>query len=176
MSGEWAIVVPGNGCRDEHGTYGLTGRCVRCLDAAARLAERRTPRAVVFSGWSPDGGTSEAEQMLEAWPGRRDVELVLEPTATITAENMSRTLPLLLDRDVREVDLVCGAIHLPRVRYFFGGVYPRFGIRCRYRVVREAPAPATLAWEAAAVTVMRRQRRAARAELAAALSPGGRPR
>jgi hypothetical protein len=148
---------------------------VRCLDAAARLAERRMPRAVVFSGWAPDGGASEAEQMLEAWPGRRDVELVLEPTATITAENMSRTLPLLLDRNVREVDLVCGAIHLPRVRYFFGGVYPRFGIRCRYRVVREAPAPSTLAWEAAAVTVMRRQRRAARAELAALAASGRRP-
>ena len=89
---------------------------------------------------------------------------------------MSRTLPLLLDRDVHEIDLVCGAIHLPRIRYFFGGVYPRFGIRCRYRVVREAPMPATLAWEAAAVTVMRRQRRAARLSSPRCRAPDGRDR
>ena len=70
--------------------------------------------------------------MLERWRGAGDVELVIETSATITAENMARTLPLLIERDVREATLVCGALHLPRVRYFFGSVYPRYGIRCTY--------------------------------------------
>ena len=161
----WAIVVPGNGRVDQGGSYLLTDRCRRCLDAAGELAERRMPRAVVFTGWSPRGGPSEAEQMLELWPGRRDVELVVESSATITAENMARTLPLLIERDVHEATLVCGALHLPRVRYFFGSVYPRYGIRCSYRAVRDLPTPRSLAWEAAAFTLMRRQRRAALAEL-----------
>jgi hypothetical protein len=106
--------------------------------------------------------------MLEAWPGRRDVELVAEGTARITAENMSRTLPLLLARGVREVTVVCGALHQLRVRYFFGGVYPSYGIRCRYRVTRQLPTPRAIAWELGAIPLARRQRRAACEELSRA--------
>jgi hypothetical protein len=164
--GSWAIVVPG------HSVSGrLSGRCGRLLAAAARLAERRTPRVVVFTGWSPRGGPSEAEQMLEAWPGRRDVELVAEPTAAITAENASRSLPLLLERDVREATVVCTPLHAPRVSYLFPGLYERFGVRCDVRVAWTAPTPAALAWELGALAVLRRQRRAALSELRA--SRGG---
>ena len=138
MTDPWAIVIPGSGGHTADG-YRIGGRALGCLRAAARLAEQRRPQLVVFSGWSPAGGPSEAEQMLEAWPGGRDIELVAETSATRTAENMSRTLPLLLERDIREVTLVCGALHLPRVHYFFGGVYPRYGIRCRYRITRQLP-------------------------------------
>jgi hypothetical protein len=161
----WAIVVPGNGRVEAGGSYRLTERCHRCLEAAAALAERRAPRVVVFTGWSPQGGPTEAEQMLDRWPGRRDIELVVESSATITAENMARTLPLLIEREIDEATLVCGALHLPRVRFFFGSVYPRYGIRCRYRPVRDLPTPRALAWEAAAFPLMRRQRRAALDEL-----------
>ena len=125
----WAIVIPGSGELAVDGRYRLRPVCHRCLEAAAELATRRRPELVVFSGWSPHPGPTEAEQMLEAWPGRRDIELVAEPTATITAENMARSLPLLTSRGVEEVTLVCALVHLPRVRYFFGGVYPRHGIR-----------------------------------------------
>jgi hypothetical protein len=45
-------------------------------------------------------------------------------------------------------------------------VYPRHGIRCRYVRTRQMPTPGALAWEAAAVLAMRRQRRAALAEIA----------
>jgi hypothetical protein len=123
---------------------------------------------VIFSGWSPLGGPTEAEQMREAWSGRTDVDLVVEPTATITAENMSRSLPHLLERGVQEVTIVCGRLHLLRVRYHFG-VYPRLGMRCSYAVAaRQLPTPSVLAWEATALLVMRRQRRAALAEIRAA--------
>ena len=90
---------------------------------------------------------------------------MIESSARITAENMARSLPLLIDRGIDEATLVCGALHLPRVRYFFGTVYPRYGIRCRYRAVRDTPTPRALAWEAAAFPLMRRQRRAALTEL-----------
>lgn len=158
----WGLVVPG------HSRNGrLSARCLRLLDLAAELAERQEARVVVFSGWSPGCGPSEAEQMLEAWPGRRDVELAVEPTARMTAENASRSLPLLLRRGVREATVVCAPLHLARVRYFFGGVYPRFGVRCEVRPAWSLPAPSALAWELAALPVMRRQLRAALAELEA---------
>jgi hypothetical protein len=167
MADEWAIVIPGSGSHGREG-YLIGPRAHACMREAARLAERRHPRVVVFSGWSPAGGPSEAQQMLEAWPGRRDVELVAEGTARITAENMSRSLPLLLARGVREVTVVCGALHQVRVRYFFGGVYPRYGIRCRYRVTRQLPTPRAIAWELGAIPLARRQRRAACEELSRA--------
>ena len=54
----------------------------------------------------------------------------------------------------------------PAVRFHFGGVYPRHGIRCSYSLTRQIPTPSLIAWEAAAFAVMRRQRRAALAEIA----------
>ncbi len=169
----WGIVIPGSGSLGADGMYRIGARARDCVRTAARLAEHRRPRVVVFSGWSPVGGASEAEQMHAAWDGPDDVELVVEPSATITAQNMSRSLPHVLDRGVREVTIVCGALHLPRVRYHFGGVYPRHGIRCSYRLTRQLPTPGTLAWEAAAFALMRRQRRDALAEIAAARPRGG---
>ena len=163
-SAPWAIVVPG------HSVSGrLSDRCRRLLAAAARLADLREPRVVVFTGWSPAGGPSEAEQMLDAWPGRRDVDLVAEPTAAVTAENASRSLPLLLARGVREATVVCTPLHLGRVRYLFPAVYGRYGIRCRVTVAWAAPTPTALAWELGALALLRRQRRAALEELRAGL-------
>jgi DUF218 domain len=169
----WGIVIPGSGRLGADGGYRIGARAHACVRTGARLAELRRPRVVVLSGWSPVGGRSEAEQMLDVWDGPDGVELVVEPTASITAENMCRSLPHLLSRGVDEVTVVCGTMHLPRVRYHFGGVYPRHGIRCSYAVARQAPTPAALMWEAAALLVMRRQRRAAQAEIAAASAARG---
>lgn len=123
---------------------------------------------MVFSGWGYGDAPSEAEQMLEAWPGRRDVELLVEPTARITAQNASRSLPLLLERGVREATVVCSTVHAPRVRYLFRELYRRFGIECQVQPVWTPPTPPALAWEIGALAVLRRQRRAAAAELEAA--------
>ena len=162
----WAIVVPGSGRTDRDGAYRIGPRALACVRTAARLAEARTPRAVVFTGWSPlSGGPSEADQMRAAWDGPEDVELLVEPSATITAENMSRTLPLLVERGVREVTVVCGSLHLARVRFYFGGVYTRHGIHCSYVRTRQAPTPPALGRELVAVALMRRQRRRVIAEL-----------
>jgi hypothetical protein len=173
--GTWGLVIPGSGRLGADGIYRIGPRAHACLREAARLAERRRPRVVVFTGWSPVGGRSEAEQMLDAWEGSEGIELVAEPTAAITAQNMSRSLPHLLERGVREVTVVCGLLHLPRVRYHFGGVYPRHGVSCSYARVRQLPTPSGLAWEAAAAVVMRRQRREALAEIAALAHGASRP-
>jgi len=163
-TGSWAIVVPG------HSVAGrVSGRCRRVLAVAADLAERRAPRVVVFTGWAAAGARTEAEQMLDAWPGRRDVELLAELTARTTAENASRSLPPLLERGIREAAVVCSAVHAPRVRYLFCALYPRFGVDCQVVPARTTPTPAAVAWELAAATVARRQRRTALAELEAAL-------
>jgi hypothetical protein len=158
-----AIVVPGSG-RAEVDGYRIGDGCRSCLTLAAALAERRRPRVVVFSGWSPVGGQSEAEQMLASWSGRRDVELLAEPTARITAENMSRSLPLLLERDVHEATIVCTLWHLPRVRFFFAA-YRRYGIVPRYAAARTRPTWRGLLHEGAALPLMHLQRRRALAGL-----------
>jgi len=165
-AGAWGIVVPGSGRLGADQSYRIGARAIECVRTAARLAELRTPRVVVFTGWSPVSGPTEAEQMRKAWDGPLDVDLVVETSASITAENMSRSLPHILERGVHEVTVVCGTLHLPRVRYHFGGVYPRHGVRCSYVRTPQAPTPAALTWEAAALLLMRRQRRAAIAEIA----------
>ncbi len=114
----------------------------------------------MFTGWR-----SEAEQMLSAWPGRRDLELVAEPTAAITAQNASRSVPLLRARGTTDVTVVCAAVHAPRVRLLFPSVLARAGIGCTVSVVRVTPTPTALAWELGGLIVVRRQRLAALAEL-----------
>jgi len=156
----WGLVVPG------HSRLGLvTGRCRALLARAAALAEEREPRVVVFSGGAALGRRSEAEQMLDAWPGRRDVELVAEPSAATTSQNAARTLPLLLERGVTDAIVVCAPLHAARVAYLFRGVYAPFGVRCELALARALPTPPALAWELGALTVVRRQRRSALAEL-----------
>ncbi len=151
----WAIVVPGSGRTGADGAYRIGPRAVECVRAAARLAERAPAHAPSSSpdGRRSPGGPSEADQMRAAWDGPDDVELLVETSATITAENMSRTLPLLVERGVREVTVVCGSLHLPRVRFYFGGVYPRHGIRCTYVRTRQVPTPPALGRELVAVAL-----------------------
>jgi len=158
-----AIIVPGHGGWDDNG-YRISSRCRRLVAAAEELAERLAPRAVVFSGWSPLGGASEAEQMRDAWRGP-NVELIVEPTAAVTAENAARTLPLLLDRSVELAYVVCAPFHYARTRYFFRRLYAMRGIDVNVRTVPVAPSVRALAWELAALPVARAQLRRARAEL-----------
>jgi uncharacterized SAM-binding protein YcdF (DUF218 family) len=155
------LVVPGHSRRGA-----LSARCRRLVEYAAELAETRAPSVVVFSGYAARGrAASEAEQMLAAWPGRRDVELVAESTASTTAQNASRSLPLLLERGVTEATVVCAAAHARRVRYFFGRLYAAAGLAVEVRPVPMLPTPAAVAWELGAATVRRRQLHAALSEL-----------
>ena len=131
---------------------------------AERLAERIRPDLVVFSGWAPAGGTSEAGQMRALWR-RQDAEVALEETASTTAENAARTLPLLLDRDIDEAFVVCSPLHVYRARWFFRRLCGAHGIQTSFDAPRILPTPSSLMWELGALTVRGRQLRAAEDEL-----------
>jgi uncharacterized SAM-binding protein YcdF (DUF218 family) len=137
----------------------------RLVTAAERIAPDVRASAVVFSGWSSSGGRSEAEHMRSLWRGPRDVELVVERTASTTTENAVRTLPLLLERGLTQAIVVCAPMHLVRARWIFRSLYERHGVVVRFAAARVAPTPGALLWELGALTVARRQLGAARAEL-----------
>jgi len=159
-----AIVVPGHGSAGRDGVYRISRRCLRLVAEAERIARLLAPDVVVFTGWSPSGGRSEAEQMADAWRGP-EVELVAETSARFTAENAARTLPLLLDRGVERAVVVCTPSHLARARFFFGRLYAARGVATRFRLAPVVPSPSAIAWELVALPVCPRQLRAARAEL-----------
>jgi uncharacterized SAM-binding protein YcdF (DUF218 family) len=160
MTQRLALVVPGHSRRDR-----ISRTCRRLVAEAERLAEQVRPDVVVFSGWSPAGGSSEAEQMRALWHGP-DAELVVEPTAATTAQNAARTLPLLLERGVGRAVVVSAPLHGYRVRWFFRRLYEAHGIETSFHAPRIPPTPFALAWELGALTVRSRQLRAAQAELA----------
>jgi uncharacterized SAM-binding protein YcdF (DUF218 family) len=139
-----AIVVPGSTVRR------VRERLVHEAERAARAVEARV---VVFSG------ASEAEAMRDLWHGP-EAALVLEKSATTTAENAALTLPLLLEHSVREAIVVCAPVHLMRARWIFRRIYDAHGVAVSFRPARIAPTPGAIAWELAASTVARRQVRA----------------
>ena len=140
-------------------------RCLDLVREAERIAAETPVDVVVLSGGSRRGARSEAEQMLAAWDGP-EVELVVEPSASSTVENASRTLPVLLARGIRRAIVVCAPLHLYRTRFFFTRLYGAYGIETEFRVATTRRTLGALVWELGAATAARRQLRAARAELA----------
>jgi uncharacterized SAM-binding protein YcdF (DUF218 family) len=159
-----AIVVPGHGTRSRDGAYRISSVCVALVREAERIAHDVSARAVVFSGWTPSEGPSEAEQMRAVWRGP-DVELVIEPTARVTAQNASRTVPLLLERGIQRAIVVVAPLHLYRSRFFFTRLYHASGIDTEFRVARAPRTMRGVLWELGAAAVCRRQLRAASGEL-----------
>ena len=157
------IVVLGYHEIGDDGTHGLSPICLAALRRAEVLAERETPRAVIFTGWSSRGGPSEADQMAEQWRGRRDIALIREPHAANTAENAVRSLALVQELEgASEVVVVCSIRHFPRVRFFVRRLYRQYGLATRYRyVVRPLPSPPLIWHELSSITRMARDRRKA---------------
>ena len=159
-----ALVVLGSSWSDRDGSYRISRACRRLVAEAERIARRHPVDVVVFSGWAPGGGPSEAAQMHALWRGPDAAEVVVEETASTTAENASRTLPLLLERGVTEAVVICTPLHLLRARWIFRNVYARRGVVVHFRAARVAPTPGALAWELGALTVAARQVREAQRE------------
>jgi uncharacterized SAM-binding protein YcdF (DUF218 family) len=154
-----AIVVPGHARRGR-----ISDVCVSLVREAERLAAAPDVVVVVFSGGSVRGGEPEAEQMRAVWRGP-GVELVVEPTAAVTAENAARTLPLLVERGIERAVVVCAPLHVYRARFFFARLYGAAGIATEFRTVAAGRTFRALAWELGAAPAAPRQLRAARAEL-----------
>jgi hypothetical protein len=91
------------------------------------VARREPTLAAILTGYTSTGGLSEAEQMLAAWRVV-DVPALLEVAGRNTAENASRSLPLVLALgSVRRVTVVTSAWHI-RARYHFAA-WRRYGLR-----------------------------------------------
>jgi uncharacterized SAM-binding protein YcdF (DUF218 family) len=157
-----AIVVLGNGGR-RRGTSSITRACLQLVREAEGIAASQPVDVVVVTGGSR-GGPSEAEQMRAAWQGPV-VELVVEPTASITAENAARTLPLLLEHGIERAVVVCAPLHLYRTRFFFSRLFEPHGIQTSFHLAPVEQGARAVAWEIAAAPLCRRQLRAAQAEL-----------
>jgi uncharacterized SAM-binding protein YcdF (DUF218 family) len=157
------IVVLGYHQLGDDGRHGISSICRAAVRRAEQLAAEAPPRAVIFTGWSSTGGPAEADQMAEEWQGRRDVALLREPRAVNTAENAVRSLEIVRAIEgASEVVLVCSIRHFPRVRFFFGGLYRRYGYRTRYRyVVRPLPSLPLVRHELSSIARMGRDRRRA---------------
>lgn len=136
-----AVVVPGNV---------IPRTRERLVREAERVVRRTGAELVVFSG------RDEAEHMRGLWSGA-DVELVVDETATTTAENAARTLPDLVERGIDDAIVVCAPAHVLRAGWIFRRIYGARGIRVCMRAARVFPTPAALVYELGAATVARRQ-------------------
>jgi uncharacterized SAM-binding protein YcdF (DUF218 family) len=157
------IVVLGYHAIGDDGRHGISSICRAALRRAEALAAEVPPKAVIFTGWSSDGGPAEADQMAEEWQGRRDIALLREPQAVNTAENAVRSLELVRAIEgASEVVLVCSIRHFPRVRFLFNRLYRSHGYVTRYHYVfRPLPSLPLVRHELRSITRMARDRRRA---------------
>ena len=130
------------------------------LASAVALCRRTPVRAVLFTGYTHTDGLSEAEQMGREWP-LADVPLLLEVAGRNTAENASRSLPIVLALGMAaRVSVVTSVWHL-RAPYFFAP-YRAFGLELRLVPARPLRGSAhLLAEELGGLAGVARQRRAA---------------
>ena len=134
------------------------------LHRAEWVARRRPTLAVVLTGYTSTGGLSEAEQMRAAWRVA-DVPPVLEVAGRDTAENATRSLPLVLALgDARLVTVVTSAWHL-RAPYHFS-VWRRHGLGVGYAFDWRGDWRRMLAHELRGMRTMRAERRRALADMA----------
>jgi glucosamine-6-phosphate deaminase len=138
------------------------------LRRAARESVQDPPRAVILTGYTRSGGLSEAEQMEEEW-SVPDVPALLEDAGRNTAENASRSLPLIRAiGEIRKITVVTSTWHV-RAPYFFAP-YRVLGLRLSFLRTRRGRWTRMLWHELREAPAMRRERRAAMA--AVRLPPG----
>ena len=163
-SSERAVIVLGHREPGLSAADRLSDESRARIRRAERVCARHAVRVVVLTGYShtPDG-LSEAEQMKAVWtvPG---VPAVLEDAGRNTAENATRSLPLIRAiGDVRHVTVVTSAWHL-RTLYFFAP-YRALGLRLRFAGELRGPWLRMLLEEFRGAPRMRRQRREALAAM-----------
>jgi hypothetical protein len=157
------LVVLGHRDASTNPEHRISGESRARLRRAAQECLRDPPRAVVLTGYTRTGGFSEAEQMEAEW-SVPDVPAVLEDAGRNTAENASRSLPIVRAMgDIRRVTVVTSSWHI-RAPYFFAP-YRLFGLRLSFRSTPHGSWPRMLAHELRNLPIMRRERRQAMAEM-----------
>jgi len=103
-----------------------------CAARLARAAEVATADdVVVLSGWARvPHGVSEAELMRAAWRGSAR-EVVVDPDARTTVENMANALNDVLRVGAREVVVVTSSWHAPRAKTALRCLLLHTGVRVR---------------------------------------------
>ena len=120
------VVVLGysRGDRDE-----LHPVCAARLECAAEVAT--ADDVVVLSGWARRSARhSEAELMRAAWRGSAR-EVVVDPDARTTVENMANALNDVLRVGAREVVVVTSSWHAPRAKAALRWLLLHTGVRVR---------------------------------------------
>jgi glucosamine-6-phosphate deaminase len=164
-----AVVVLGHRERGVSPEHRISDESLQRLRRAVEVCRRAPPRAVILTGYTRTlHGLSEAEQMKAEWP-LEDVPALLEDAGRNTAENATRSLPLIRAiGEVRRVAVVTSVWHI-RTPYFFAP-YRAFGLRLSFAPEAQGPWLRPLLSELPGLSAMRTQRR-----LAMALPAGGSP-
>ena len=103
--------------------------CAARLDRAAEIST--SDDVVVLSGWARVPGThAEAELMRAAWRGAAR-EVVVDPDARTTVENMANALNDVLRVGAREVVVVTSSWHAPRAKSALRWLLRHTGIHVR---------------------------------------------
>jgi glucosamine-6-phosphate deaminase len=133
------------------------------LRRAVRECHDDPPRLVVLTGWTRTDGLSEAEQMKAEW-SLPEVPTVLEEGGRNTAENASRSLPIVRAvGEIARVTVITSSWHV-RAPYFFAP-YRTFGLRLSFRTTPHGNWPRMLAEELRQLGAMRDERRVALREM-----------
>jgi glucosamine-6-phosphate deaminase len=134
------------------------------LHRAEWIARRRPTLAAVLTGYTSTGGLSEAEQMRAAWRVA-DVPPLLEVAGRDTAENATRSLPLVLALgDAYRVTVVTSAWHL-RAPYHFRA-WREYGLEVGFTFDWRGDWRRMLLHELRGMRTMRSERRRATAAMA----------
>ena len=159
-----AVVVLGHRTPGVSAEDRISAESFARLERAADACREDPPRAAILTGYTrtPEG-LSEAEQMKAAW--RLDeVPALLEDAGRNTAENATRSLPLIRAMGgVRRVTVVTSIWHV-RAPYFFAP-YRALGLRLSFAPELRGPLALPLLHELRGVRSMRAQRRRALADL-----------
>jgi glucosamine-6-phosphate deaminase len=163
-SSDRALIVLGHrepGISAEHRISAESHARLRRAEAVARA---HPPRVVVLTGYTRiPSGLSEAEQMKADWR-LPEVPTLLENAGRNTAENASRSLPILRAiGDIHRVTVITSAWHV-RAAYFFAP-YRMFGLRLSFAPEFGGPWLRPLASELGKARTMRRERIAAMAAM-----------
>lgn len=103
--------------------------CAARLERAAEIATAED--VVVLSGWARVSGThSEADLMRAAWRGAAR-EVVVDPDARTTVENLANAVNDVLRVGAREVVVVTSSWHAPRARTALRWLLLHTGVKVR---------------------------------------------
>jgi hypothetical protein len=138
------------GYHRDDGEAGLSPLARAGVRRAERLADRTDVAVVVCSGYARGAGVAEGALMRDAWRGP-NVPVLAETEARDTAENATRSLPLLAAHGVDALEIVCAGSHAPRVRLLLDPYFARHGIRARVRPFWRPFPLQRLWWEARAL-------------------------